>query len=536
MAFNNLQMILICISILLVNINSYIIIPLKSTDELYFSKLTKTEITLNDKEKIQEIFLKYINNVLYADLLLGEPNQKAVAFLSKDDYGFSFYEEFSTKELKELGAINYNYYLKNKSETIIPTDEYNYEYSFWSYLSHAEFLYLFKFNDNEIFNVEQFKNIKLTKTEERIHFLYTIRNSSRIPNNPDFINIQKKFEKEQDELRKLNFTHFSYFSIGLQFGSRNSYRVVKSFIEEFCSRKEITNREWNIYYLNNKNFKSKNNIDYDAFLIMGSSPHIYLSNIFNEKAQFSTYSEKSLFSNNPTLSFYDIYTKVNNNIISLAKFGKTVELNFNFGLIRATWQVKTLLDEHYFYNLIQQGKCFESKIDKTEYSYYAYYYCDKNKITNEEIKSFPGVFLHHNEFSYIFELNSDDLFETFGDVIIFKMVFDTSNNWVLGNLFLKKYMMSFSDEDKKIYFYNKKYDGENDDYNGNENDKNKYLNVIIISVIFGVIIFAILGFFIGKCFYNKKRITTHELEDLEDENMVNNDNIDSNNNEDKLIP
>ena len=97
MAYNNLQMILICISILLVNINSYIIIPLKSTDELYFSKLTKTEITLNDKEKIQEIFLKYINNVLYADLLLGEPNQKAVAFLSKDDYGFSFYEDFQLK-------------------------------------------------------------------------------------------------------------------------------------------------------------------------------------------------------------------------------------------------------------------------------------------------------------------------------------------------------------------------------------------------------------------------------------------------------
>ena len=536
MAYNNLGMILIYISIFKVYINSYVIIPLKSTDELYFSKLLKTEISINDKEKIKEIFLKYINNVLYADFLLGEPNQKAVAFLSQGDYGFSFYEEFSTKELKELGSVNYNFYLKNKSKTIIPTDEYNYEHSFWSYLSYEEFLYLFKFDDNAVFNFEQFKNKKLTRTEERIHFLYAIRNSSRIPDNPDFINIQKKFEKEQDNLRKLNFTNFSYFSMGLQFGSRNSYRVVKSFIEEFSSRKEITNREWNIYYVNNKNFFTKKGIDYDAFLILGSSPHIYLSNIFNEKDQFSTYSDKSLFSNSPTLSFYEIYTKINNSIISLAKFDKTVELNFNFGLIRATWQAKTLLDEKYFYNLIQQGKCFESKIDKTEYSYYAYYYCDKNKITNEEIKSFPGVFLQHNEFSYIFELNSDDLFETFGDVIIFKMVFDTSNNWVLGNLFLKKYTISFDDEDKKIYFYNKKYDVEDDNPNGNENNKDKYLNIIIIAVIFGIIIFSILGFYIGKCFYNKKKITTHELEDLEDENVGNNDVKDSNNDEDRLIP
>jgi hypothetical protein len=187
--------ILLIISIVIEYGMSYIVIPLKSTDDLYFSKLSKNDISINDKEIINEIFHKCIYNILYTDLIIGEPNQKATAFIFQENHGFYFYEEFSTKELKELGAINYNYYLKNKSETIIPTDEYNYEYSFWSYLSHAEFLYLFKFNDNEIFNVEQFKNKKLTKTEERIHFLYTIRNSSRIPNNPDFINIQKKFEK-----------------------------------------------------------------------------------------------------------------------------------------------------------------------------------------------------------------------------------------------------------------------------------------------------------------------------------------------------
>ena len=536
MVLNNYQIFLIYIVILKAFIKSYIVIPLKSTDELYFSKLSKALISINDQEKITKILQKYINNVLYTDLLIGEPNQKAIGFISQNDYGFNFYEEFSTKELMELGSNNYNFYLKANSKTIIPTDEYNYEHSFWSYFSHGDFLYLYKFNDNITFNIQQFDDKKPTKTEKRINFVYSIRNSSKISNNSNFIDIQKKFEKEQNELRKFNFTNFSYFSIGLNFGSRNNYRVTKSFIEEFFAKKEISNREWNIYYSNNKKFNSKNSNGYNAFLIMGASPHIYFSNIFNEKDQFSTYADKSLFSNSLKLSFYDIYTKINNSSITLSKFDKTVDLNFNFGLIRATYQAKTVLEEKYFSNLIKLGKCFESRINKTEYTYYAYYYCNKNKITNEEIKSFPGIFLRHNEFSYIFELNSDDLFETFGDVIIFKIIFDTLNGWSLGKLFLTKYMLSFDDENKKIYFYNKQYDDKDDEYNGNESNKNKYFTAIIVLIIIGVIIFGILGFFIGKCIYNKKKIDSHELYDLELENFDKKENKDANGNEEKLIP
>ena len=110
MSFNKLQIIILNISILLVYIKSYIIIPLKSTDDLYFSQLSQTDLSINNKEKINEIFSKYINNVLYTDLVMGEPNQKATAFLSQDDYGFYYYEEFSTKQLKELGSSNYNFY------------------------------------------------------------------------------------------------------------------------------------------------------------------------------------------------------------------------------------------------------------------------------------------------------------------------------------------------------------------------------------------------------------------------------------------
>ena len=110
MSFNHFQIILIYSSFLFLQINSYIIVPLKSTDELYFSKLSKTDLTINNKEKIHEIFLKYLNNVLFTDLLIGEPEQKATSFISQGEHGFMFYEEYSTKELKEIGFQNYNSY------------------------------------------------------------------------------------------------------------------------------------------------------------------------------------------------------------------------------------------------------------------------------------------------------------------------------------------------------------------------------------------------------------------------------------------
>jgi hypothetical protein len=108
---------LLYISILIVNIKSYVVIPLKSTDDLYFSKLSKKYISINDKDIINEIFHKYIFNVLYTDLIIGEPNQKSTAFILQDNFGFYFYEEFSTKELKELGYDNYLYISEGNMST-----------------------------------------------------------------------------------------------------------------------------------------------------------------------------------------------------------------------------------------------------------------------------------------------------------------------------------------------------------------------------------------------------------------------------------
>ena len=257
---------------------------------------------------------------------------------------------------------------------------------------------------------------------------------------------------------------------------------------------------------------------------MGSMPHIYLSNIFDEKEQFSTYGERYDWNNYPTLSFYDIYIKPNNEIIPLNKYDKSAVFNFNFDLIRANRYIKTILEEKFFSNFIKSEKCFEGRVNKTEYSYFAYYYCDKNKIAKEEINDFPTIYLENKELSFNFELNSYDLFETFGDIIIFKIVFDiSSTSLILGKIFLKKYMFSFNEENRKIYFYNKLYTDDEDDVANNNRNNNKYLVFKIIIIILAIAIFSILGFSLGKLIY-KKRKNAHELDDIENENFFSEDN------------
>ena len=118
-------------------INSYIVIPLKCTNTLFFSNLNEY-IYINNNNSISEIFTKWVNNTLFTDLIVGDPHQISTSFLSTEEYGFTFYEEFSTKELRELNIKEYNEYTKENSQSIIHTNELNYNFSFWEYLSFEE--------------------------------------------------------------------------------------------------------------------------------------------------------------------------------------------------------------------------------------------------------------------------------------------------------------------------------------------------------------------------------------------------------------
>ena len=510
---------LLCLCLQIKIVELYIVIPLKSTDNLYFSKKNKY-ITINDIDSISKLFTKLVNNTLYTDLIVGEPKQEATAFLSTEEYGFTFYEEFSTKELKELDINKYNEYNLNNSESIVPTDELNFNFSFWEYLSYEEPFFMHKFNDTEIFSIEKFNSKERTKINN-IHFLYAIRHSEKVFNTSNFIEFEKKYQSEKDELRKLNYTSFSYFYIGLQLGGRNHYQIVKNILGELLSKKEVSLRDWSIYFpedsLNNKNIIN-NSSDFIAYLILGSKPELYLPNKYKEQDAFYTYSEGYDWTYVALIHLYKSYFKMNGTIINIHKFDFKAKLDFNFDIIKGTSYCKYLLEESFFNPLIKEGKCFQSKISKMNYAFYDYFYCDKNKISQNELSKFPTLFFHHIEFSNIFELTYEDLFESVDDVIIFKIVFDMSNEWTFGRLFLKKYMFSYNDDSKKIAFYNTKYQtNEDKDEQNLQKKKSYYFYIELIIIILLLFFFAFLGFYIGKIIYKKYKKDADELEEIDNE-------------------
>ena len=517
----------------------HIVIPLKSTDNLYFSKKSKY-ITIDDIYSISKLFEKLVNNTLYTDLIVGEPKQEATAFLTTEEYGFTFYEEYSTKELKELDINYYNEYFRNKSESIVPSNELNFNFTFWEYLSYEEPFFMHKFNDTEIFSIENFNSKERTKINN-IHFLYAIRHSEKVPNTTSYIEFENRYQSTKDELRNLNYTSFSYFYLGLQVGGKKYYKDVKNILGELVSKKQVSFRDWSIYFpmdkLNNNNIIN-NNSDYIAYLILGSKPELYLSNKYKEQDAFYTNSESYDSTYVALIHFYKSYFKVNEEIISINKFDLKAKLDFNFGIIKGTSYCKHLLEESFFNSLIKEGKCFQSKVSKISYAFYDYFYCDKNKISKNDLSKFPTLFFHHIEFSNIFELTYEDLFETVDDVIIFKIVFDMSNEWTFGKLFLKKYLFSYNDDSKKIAFYNTKYkeNEEKDEKNLSKNNSYYYYIELVI-IIFLLFFFAFLGFYIGKIIYKKYKKDADELEEIDNEqfNSMNKEQDNNNNYENNKL-
>ena len=113
-----------------------------------------------------------------------------------------------------------------------------------------------------------------------------------------------------------------------------------------------------------------------------------------------------------------------------------------------------------------------------------------------------------------FDFRYTDLFRVKNDKLYFLIYFNKnnkSNRFKLGQIFLKKYLVTFNFDSKMIGFYNKNIKNEE------ESVEKKYYEhdiAFIILIIIGFIIFFIAGFFVGKKIYEKtRRKKANELED-----------------------
>ena len=188
------------------------------------------------------------------------------------------------------------------------------------------------------------------------------------------------------------------------------------------------------------------------------------------------------------------------------------------GLIIGTNEFRSMIKKLFFDNLITEEKCFEEKINKDNYGEIYIYYCDK-KLTEEFIKNeFPNIYFDVKHFNKTFELTYKDLFREKDGKLCFLMYFDSSNIGpyiTVGSIFLKKYFFTFNQDSKMIGYYNENLPGGKTKINNNNTIK--YILFIVVPIL--IIIFGILGFFVGKFVYDtirKKRI--NEIDDNYDYN------------------
>ena len=126
------------------------------------------------------------------------------------------------------------------------------------------------------------------------------------------------------------------------------------------------------------------------------------------------------------------------------------------------------------------------------------------------------------DISFIFKFDGEELFYKLNDKYYFKIIFPfkdfVPSRWIVGRTFLRKYPTTFSPLNRIIGFYinpidiniNEEDDG---DAKGKKDDENSNKTVLYIMIIAIALFFTILGIYIGRKIFFKKKRKANELID-----------------------
>ena len=134
------------------------------------------------------------------------------------------------------------------------------------------------------------------------------------------------------------------------------------------------------------------------------------------------------------------------------------------------------------------------------------YFCDK-KIS---LKNFKTINFYSKLLNYTFTFNSNELFQEFNNNLYFKIIFNMrknskQNNWVMGELFLKKYQYSLNLDKGTFSIYIK------------ENKKSNIFVILIMLLLVIIMVFILIFYF--KNLLIKKKLKAEELEVILDYNI-----------------
>ena len=279
---------------------------------------------------------------------------------------------------------------------------------------------------------------------------------------------------------------------------------------------------WTVRYENkdlNYNFKDD---DIIGKIIFGKYPHKYNPDIYNEDELIQIYSRTgSFFQGFWTLSINQV--KLNLTDSSCIEENSTLEFNIMSSYLIGTKNYQTKIESKFFYDLINQKKCKKEYIKESinEKSEYTIYSCDNNKdVYDNYIKKIPELYFVRSINEIYFMFFYKDLFKLINNRWYFMIIFneqgnENTNKWIMGEVFLRKYVTSFNIDAKTLIFYKNQINSKNGE-SQKDNEEEAGINIslrIIIEIVMGLVIILLVILLIYKISQKTRKKRANELVD-----------------------
>ena len=406
----------------------------------------------------------FINYDIYTELKVGTPPQKVTHFIIPNDRIFQFKKK----------DVNYN---KNKFNDSVEKYLKNLFFLFDSDKSSSFEGY---FSDNFILDTDD-------DTIE-INLNFTIYYNNRNDENKfGIIGLQTMTEDTEN----------------------NSFKELYSFIYQLKKLNIVTEYSFYFLYNNDNIFKSSSNI---GKIIIGEYPHQFKENkIYKKEDEIKIYSVTN-----------DVWSIKSDEI----KLGDYIEYNmnlnfdFNSKFIKGSTNFNNKIKSIFFDELIKQDLCKNDIISENQFIFdYEIYYCKNNEIIREKIKIFPKLNFINKSNNLIFSLDYNDLFQLLEnkDRLYFMIIFRTNkyvfltDTWLIGEIFLKKYLFTFNLESKTISYYKNQINkSENNEINIIKKS-NSFIRIFIELIMAIIIVLCI--YLLYRKYKKSRKLLANELED-----------------------
>ena len=459
---------------ILKSISCYLVFPFKTISENLFPNINTNSKEYNSTHFLKENFQKLI----YTTIKVGNPAQEIKSIITYNDCNFKI-----GKAKKCVNSSDYlSHFNRNLSDSFSFTDFYAFPLSEFDYKGHSAEDIIYAYTDLKLETLKKYENIGFYLGSDTNDSLCGIIG----------------FKRDNDEYSECN--------------------KINNIIRSFKSKYIIPNYQWSLKYT------SKD----EGIFILGADLNDIISNIDVEKI----YVSNSVITNNSFWSFsiQKVICTVNNNNYTVNKEVTRAEINNDFGLIQGTVSYNEFIEKNFFKEYFDKNICKKYMWYLSIYFQYFVIECDKTKFSEKDIKNFPSLEIIAYNSDIKFDFDSKELFTETKYKYFFNIIFSIYKieYWVLGKLFLKKYLTMIDLEQKLI----KIYAGKDEPINGHnleEDNNSKRIIILIVVTFILVIVFGTICYCLGKNWDKIRKKRANELKDddydytqVENNNAINN--------------